>query len=149
MKVRLILMMVMCMAVAPAVVAQKHVQAVCNDVRKSTDMRMQVTNVMRRNPTTRDVAVTVLEVSGLTPHLTREMAKAMDKDAGAATVVRQSAMGGNTVRLMEWEDKKKVVRAVLSYGPGGASLVVREDYVQPGARKMVCEEFEECIMHDL
>lgn len=108
--------------------SQANVRKALQKVEKASDIGMSVTNVVRRNPNNRKIEMKVFTVDNLQPKYVREIAKAMEKDADNATYFRSESANGTVVRVERFTSNKSDLNVILTYGPGGRTLVVREDF---------------------
>lgn len=115
--------------------SQANVRKALEKVEKASDISMNITNVVKRNPSNRKVEMKVFTVDNLRPKYIREIAKAMEKDAGSATYDRLEMTHGTVVHVVRFESNKSDLNIVLTYGPGGGTLVVREDFAESKKQK--------------
>lgn len=115
--------------------SQANIRKALEKVEKASDISMSITNVVKRNPSNKKVEMKVLTVGNLRPKYIREIAKAMEKDAGSATYDRLEMTQGTVVHVVRFENNKSDLNIVLTYGPGGGTLVVREDFAESKNQK--------------
>lgn len=142
-KVFRFLIIAMALVAASEVTAQNHVREVAKKIREITDTKVPMTNVVRRNPSTRAVELTVIEASNLPPKITKELVRAMERDESAASVSQKSVSGLKCTRLMKFVGKDSVLSVVISYRPSSyasGSVVIREDFIGKSGRRRVSYE---------
>ena len=115
--------------------SQANVRKALEKVEKASDISMNITNVVKRNPSNRKVEMKVFTVNNLRPKYIREVAKAIEKDAGSATYDRLEMSQVTVVHVVRFENNKSDLNIVLTYGPGGGTLVVREDFTESKKQK--------------
>lgn len=126
------------MAMLPlSVFSQNNVRNAVKKVEEASDLTMEVTNVVKRDPSTHQVMYKVMAVDNLAPRNIREVAKALEKDLNKADESRTEQVNGTVTNYVSFKTDKSVLRVILLYGPLGGKLVVREDFIKSAKpRKM-------------
>lgn len=125
--------------------SQSHIRAAAEKVRSITNPRVPMTNVVRRNPRTNAVKLTVVEAANLPASITKELVKAMDKDERNSFESEKKVTGGYCTRLMKFADKKSVLSVMITYLPGNytrGSVLIREDFYDAAGRHIALEPWE-------
>lgn len=121
----------MVMAVLPlSMFGQNNVRNAIKRVEEASDLTMEVTNVVKRDPSTHKVMFKVMAVDNLAPKYIRDVAKSLEKDLNKAIETRTEQVNGTVTKYVSFENGKSVLKVILLYGSQGGKLVVREDFIE-------------------